>query len=214
MLVPDTAVLQVVVPPHTRLNCIFQVDILKPIMHKIMPKLSYTYHYVFLFATICKFSLELPYVASFAPTSTMKPRLYAQKLDTSSKVNHHSSLLTTNHDATQTTQRTRTTTKPLHMVVDASSLITAVETFDGSTIADPVVVSSVFWSSLQTRIVSVIIGQILATIVFSALCFVVSTQLTNIGDYVSEKVFRERRNVESSVKENVGRVVENVKTKA
>lgn len=95
-----------------------------------------------------------------------------------------------------------------------SSIITAVETFDGSTIADPVVVSSVFWSSLQTKIVSVIIGQVLASIVFAGLTFVVSTQMSNIGDYIDKKVFKERQNVENSVKENVGKVVENVKTTA
>lgn len=80
-------------------------------------------------------------------------------------------------------------------MLDPSSVETtflqAVETFDGSTITDPVVVSSVFWSSLTTKIVSVIIGQILATIAFSALTYVVSSQVKSLGDIVSKNVFKE-----------------------
>uniref|UniRef100_A0A7S2XSI7 Uncharacterized protein n=1 Tax=Attheya septentrionalis TaxID=420275 RepID=A0A7S2XSI7_9STRA len=59
----------------------------------------------------------------------------------------------------------------------ASSMWTAVETFDGSTIVDPVVVSNVFWAGLKGKIISVIIGQLLAALAFAALASVVANQL-------------------------------------
>jgi uncharacterized protein involved in cysteine biosynthesis len=59
----------------------------------------------------------------------------------------------------------------------ASSIWTAVETFDGSTIVNPVVVSNVFWAGLKGKILSVIIGQLLAALAFAALASVVANQL-------------------------------------
>jgi hypothetical protein len=41
-----------------------------------------------------------------------------------------------------------------------SSILTAVDVFDGSGIIDPVVVSSVFWTSLKAKLFSLFIGQI------------------------------------------------------
>ena len=73
----------------------------------------------------------------------------------------------------------------------SSILKASIETFDGSTITDPIIVSNIFWKSLQTKILSVIIGQILATIVFGIMTLVISTQLSNIGNYVAKNVFKD-----------------------
>ena len=112
---------------------------------------------------------------------------------------------------TITTERNRKTTSTsthLQMVEIPNSLITAVETFDGSTIADPVVVSSVFWSSLSSKIISVVLGQVLATVVFAILSYLVSTQIEKIGDYVSKNIFNE-----DVVKKNVDQIKDSVKTR-
>jgi hypothetical protein len=71
---------------------------------------------------------------------------------------------------------------------NANTLWTAVEFFDGSTIIDPVVVSNVFWSRLQANILSVILGQFLAAIVFSFLLSLAASQVTKILNYISELV--------------------------
>lgn len=93
-----------------------------------------------------------------------------------------------------------------------NTFLTAFETFDGSTIADPVVVSSVFWSSLQTKIISVIIGQFLATIVFAGLTYLVSTQISQIGNYVTKNIFN--GDTKEKVRDNVVQFTESVKSKA
>lgn len=116
--------------------------------------------------------------------------------------NHH-------HVNTITTKRSGETTTHLQMLEMPNSFITAVETFDGSTIADPIVVSSVFWSSLSSKIISVILGQVLASIVFAALSYLVSTQFTKIGDYVSTNIFNE-----DVVKKNVDQIKDSVKTRS
>ena len=64
-----------------------------------------------------------------------------------------------------------------------------VEYFDGSNIIDPVVVSNVFWSRLQANLISVIIGQFLAAIVFSFLLSTAASQITKLLSYVSEQIF-------------------------
>ncbi len=64
-----------------------------------------------------------------------------------------------------------------------------VEYFDGSNIIDPVVVSNVFWSRLQANLISVIIGQSLAAIVFSFLLSTAASQITKLLSYVSEEIF-------------------------
>lgn len=89
-----------------------------------------------------------------------------------------------------------------------SSIITAVEVFDGSKV-DPVVVSNVYWSSLQSKIISVVIGQALAAVAFAVISSLVSSQYEKIGDYVSKNIFNE-----SVVKNNVSQFAENVKTRA
>lgn len=72
-----------------------------------------------------------------------------------------------------------------------SSMQTAVETFDGSTIVDPVVVSGVFWTSLKAKLISVIIGQVLATVVFVGLSSAVASQLPRLGEAIGNAVFKE-----------------------
>lgn len=72
-----------------------------------------------------------------------------------------------------------------------SSILTAVETFDGSTIVDPVVVSGAFWTSLKAKLLSVVIGQILATIVFVGLSSVVASQLPKLGEAIGNTLFKE-----------------------
>lgn len=62
-----------------------------------------------------------------------------------------------------------------------SSILTAMEVFDGSSIVDPVVVSDVFWTSLKGKIIAVVIGQILATIAFGALSWLVTSQISRVG---------------------------------
>ena len=103
------------------------------------------------------------------------------------------------------------TTTAIHMIdpFHSSSIMQAVEIFDGSTITDPVVVSDIFWSSLKTNILSVIIGQALASIVFVILTYLLSTQLSNIGDYVSKNVFKE-----SVVKKSVDDIAQAIKERS
>lgn len=72
----------------------------------------------------------------------------------------------------------------------ASTIWTAaVEVFDGSSIVDPVVVSDVFWTSLQTKFVTFVLGQVLAAAVFSILLAVFSSQLGKVMGFVTEKFF-------------------------
>jgi hypothetical protein len=72
---------------------------------------------------------------------------------------------------------------------DASSIWTAVEVFDGSTLVDPVVVSNVFWASLQAKILTFVLGQVAATLVFSFLLSIASAQISKAADFVSSKIF-------------------------
>ena len=70
----------------------------------------------------------------------------------------------------------------------SSSLITSVEFFDGSQVVDPIIVSGVFWSSLKTRFISLIIGQILSTIFFGILVTITASQLAILRDWISSKL--------------------------
>jgi len=74
---------------------------------------------------------------------------------------------------------------------DFSSFLTAVEVFDGNQVIDPVVVSQTFWSSLGSRILSIIIGQALALLAFGILVTLASKQIGRFTEFVSKKVFRE-----------------------
>jgi hypothetical protein len=75
------------------------------------------------------------------------------------------------------------------MLPDASSLLTAVQVFDGSTIVDPVVVSDVFWAGLKGKIIAVVIGQVLATVAFALLSSLLASQLAQVGDFVTKTLF-------------------------
>mmetsp|Transcript_18298 Transcript_18298/g.41979 ORF Transcript_18298/g.41979 Transcript_18298/m.41979 type:complete len:316 (-) Transcript_18298:579-1526(-) len=66
--------------------------------------------------------------------------------------------------------------------------LSAVEVFDGSSIVDPVVVSSNFWSGLQKQILSVILGQFIASVVFAILVAVLGPQLVAFRDMVLAKL--------------------------
>lgn len=99
---------------------------------------------------------------------------------------------------------TTTTTPATFADSIPSSILTAVETFDGNAIVDPVVVSNVFWTSLKTKVIALIIGQMLATIAFALLSTLVATQISQMGDFVSQKIFQQPKNQErtSSTKSN------------
>lgn len=73
------------------------------------------------------------------------------------------------------------------LVATSSFHLSAVEVFDGSTIVDPVVVSSSFWSSLQRQILSVILGQFIASVVFGILVTLLAPQLVILRDTILEK---------------------------
>lgn len=78
--------------------------------------------------------------------------------------------------------------------LDSSILTSAVETFDGSQIVDPIIVSGVFWSSLKTRLVSLVIGQVLATIVFGVLATVTASQLSRFREWITAAIGDEVKN--------------------
>lgn len=75
--------------------------------------------------------------------------------------------------------------------IQSSLFLQAVDVFDGSTIADPVVVSGVFWASLKAKIISVLIGQILAALVFALFTYFLSSQLSRFGEFIATEVFKE-----------------------
>jgi hypothetical protein len=82
----------------------------------------------------------------------------------------------------------------LHMLPDPSSLssldslLLSLDTFDGASLVDPVVVSNVFWTSLQHRIISVVIGQVLASLVFAALAALASKNSGRITQAIAAKL--------------------------
>jgi hypothetical protein len=85
----------------------------------------------------------------------------------------------------------QSTTRMGFSLLPSSSILTAVEVFDGSAIVDPVVVSGVFWANLQGKLLSVVIGQIMATVVFGLLASLATSQLPKLGQMVSETIFKE-----------------------
>lgn len=91
--------------------------------------------------------------------------------------------------------------------LDTSSILQAVEVFDGSTV-DPVVVSGIFWSSLQNKLISFFIGNLLASVVFGLFTYFLSGQLSNLGQYVSSRVFKE-----DAVKKNINEIGQTMKQK-
>jgi len=81
-----------------------------------------------------------------------------------------------------------------HMLPDSSSLLTAVEVFDGSTIVDPVVVSGVFWASLKGKLLAFFFGQILATAAFGIISSLIASQLYQAGNFVTKSFFSSSMN--------------------
>lgn len=84
----------------------------------------------------------------------------------------------------------------LHQLVprhSSSSLLNAVEYFDGSQVVDPVVISRTFWASLQTRLFSFVIGQALAAVAFFIITAVASQQIGKMGDWVSTRLTSENQ---------------------
>jgi hypothetical protein len=65
--------------------------------------------------------------------------------------------------------------------------LSVVEIFDGSSIVDPVVISTSFWSALQRQILSVILGQIFAAVVFSILASFLAPQISSFRDFILSK---------------------------
>lgn len=63
------------------------------------------------------------------------------------------------------------------------------EIFDGSGV-DPVVVSDVFWSRLAGNFISVMIGNFLAAIVFAFIMSQASAQLSKLGSFITDSIFK------------------------
>jgi hypothetical protein len=72
-------------------------------------------------------------------------------------------------------------------MTSSSFHMSAVEVFDGSSIVNPVVVSSSFWSGLQRQFLSVILGQFIASVVFAILASILAPQLSALRDAVLSK---------------------------
>jgi hypothetical protein len=72
-----------------------------------------------------------------------------------------------------------------------ATLLKAVPIFDGSSVVDPVVVSSAFWDGLTRQFVSLIIGQILAATVFGFVTTFAGQQISKMGSFVSENLMSE-----------------------
>ena len=81
----------------------------------------------------------------------------------------------------------------------SSFQLCAVEVFDGSSIVDPVVVSSNFWSSLQRQIASALLGQFIASVAFAILASILAPQLSVLRDAVVSK-FTDENNTEAPTK--------------
>jgi len=108
---------------------------------------------------------------------------------------------------TSTRPRRRVPTSELNLIPNGDLITTgttvwtcAVEVFDGSQIVDPVVVSGAFWGSLQTKIVSLVIGQILAAAVFSILLTVFATQMSKLASFVSGQIFKDNNQQQQGIK--------------
>lgn len=76
----------------------------------------------------------------------------------------------------------------------SNSFLTAVDVFDGNTVVDPVVVSDVFWNSLRSKFLALIIGQVLSAIVFAVISSFFAAQISQVGSFVTEKLFPEDPN--------------------
>jgi hypothetical protein len=75
------------------------------------------------------------------------------------------------------------------MLPDVSSLVTAVEVFDGSSIVNPEVISTVFWTSLKGKIIAVFLGQVLAAVAFALLSSLLASQISQLGSFATKTFF-------------------------
>jgi uncharacterized protein involved in cysteine biosynthesis len=71
---------------------------------------------------------------------------------------------------------------PSDFVTDSAFWTAVIPIFDGSTISDPVVVSNVFWANIQSKVVAIIIAQLVATVFFSLLSALLAPQVAKWGD--------------------------------
>ncbi|KAG7371974.1 hypothetical protein IV203_018116 [Nitzschia inconspicua] len=95
-------------------------------------------------------------------------------------------------------------TRSHHMLLPpdlGSNILLSVDVFDGSSIVDPVVVSGSFWSSLQRQVLSVILGQLLAAIVFTVVASFFASQLSGLRDFVVSKFLSDTSSSSTSTKE-------------
>jgi hypothetical protein len=76
-----------------------------------------------------------------------------------------------------------------YMLPGVSSLLTAVEVFDGSSIVNPEVVSTVFWTSLKGKIIAVVLGQVLAAVAFALLSSLLASQISQLGSFATKTFF-------------------------
>jgi len=66
-------------------------------------------------------------------------------------------------------------------------LTSAVPNFDGSTIRDPVVVSSLYWGNLWNSITTWLFTQLVVGIVISFVLIISNSQLISLGEYISNQ---------------------------
>ena len=74
-------------------------------------------------------------------------------------------------------------------IITRLNVIPPVEVFDGSGI-DPVVISDVFWTRLQGNFMNFLIGNALAALAFSFIMSQAAKQLSNLGTFVTESIFK------------------------
>ena len=69
------------------------------------------------------------------------------------------------------------------------SMLTAVTVFSGSSVGDAVVVSNAFWDGLGQQLVTLLIANVVAAIVFGLVATLAKDNITKLGDFAAEKVF-------------------------
>ena len=108
------------------------------------------------------------------PNSILIPPHYRLQ----SIINHHASLL-------NTLSQLDTTSVLPSTITTLPSIVTSVKVFDGSQIANEVVVSNNFWSTLVSKLPYIIAAELLAAVIFIAIVSIVTSQSKLILDQVS-----------------------------
>ena len=125
----------------------------------------------------------------FVPTTAMANTLRGMPLDSA----FATTVTAITHNYNRQTSRTHMMPIDIDLASFADSMtsssfhMSAIEVFDGSSIVDPVVVSSSFWSSLRSQFLSVILGQFIASVVFAILASFLAPQLSSLRDTVLSK---------------------------